>query len=464
MYNLCYAKFTLDFKVNLQTMKITKIYLFYLIIFSILLSTCKKSEDNPIIFEEITDNSNISGIIKDADGIILSGVKVSIGSNSTISDENGKYILTKLVEANSILVTFSKTGYVTTQKISKTKNYKTISLNASLAKIGKNATLSNVGGSIDFNGATVVFPSNAFIDLGGNLVTGDVIINATYFDSKSKEFNNVFPGNFEGIRTDGSTSMIESFGFIDLEIYKGSDKLNLAKGKEAIITIPIPKSISGKAPSTIPLWYYDMKEGTWIEQGSAVKEGDFYIGKVSHFTSWNFDQTVLTSYVEGRVVDKNGFPLTDVKIISVGEDYTGSSFSYSDESGNYKVLVKSDSKAKIYAVKGRAESMGLEVKSLPLKQILNIEDIILNLDNASIYGWYKQDSKFVKEGIQTTFFINENEGWATTNANSVLHSNNGGTDWNKISTFQHSTGNLYFTDRLNGFMVSFNSSQGLFST
>jgi len=65
------------------------------------------------------------------------------------------------------------------------------------------------------------------------------------------------------------------------------NKLQLATGNTATITIPIPSSLLSKAPSSIPLWYFDDTKGAWKQEGVATKQGSNYIGVVSHFSFWN---------------------------------------------------------------------------------------------------------------------------------------------------------------------------------
>ncbi|MCX6145757.1 MAG: carboxypeptidase-like regulatory domain-containing protein, partial [Candidatus Kapabacteria bacterium] len=147
-------------------MKFSKLILTIALIFAITLNSCKK-DDSVIDPVEQVGDSNISGIVKDASGVLLSGVSVSVGTNSTITDANGKYTLIKVAKGDNIKVNYTKMGYVSTQKLTKTVDNKTFYLNASLSLINKTSTISIAGGTIDFNGATVSFPANAFVDSKG---------------------------------------------------------------------------------------------------------------------------------------------------------------------------------------------------------------------------------------------------------------------------------------------------------
>ena len=115
-------------------------------------------------------------------------------------------------------------------------------------------------------------------------------------------FFQTFPGDFQATRTDGSEAFLTSFGVLQVELYSEEGrKLQLAENSEAILTIPVPLSMQQEAPQTIPLWYFDLEEGIWIEDGQAQLQGNTYKGSVSHFTPWNADLPQDWIRIAGRV-------------------------------------------------------------------------------------------------------------------------------------------------------------------
>lgn len=71
----------------------------------------------------------------------------------------------------------------------------------------------------------------------------------------------------------------ESYGFVYATFRNATDlsmELQLAEGKEAEITAPIPYTLQANAPDTMPLWYYDDETGNWMEEGFATKVGNSY--------------------------------------------------------------------------------------------------------------------------------------------------------------------------------------------
>ena len=70
---------------------------------------------------------------------------------------------------------------------------------------------------------------------------------------------------------------------------ENGEPLQIAPDKQATLRVPVPDALLNNAPTTIPLWYFDEEMGLWIEDGLGQLAGNFYEGKVAHFTFWNWD-------------------------------------------------------------------------------------------------------------------------------------------------------------------------------
>jgi hypothetical protein len=93
------------------------------------------------------------------------------------------------------------------------------------------------------------------------------------------------------------------------------EQLQIASGKKANLSMRIPASLTASAPQTLPLWSLKETDGLWREEGSAVKNGNYYEGEVSHFSFWNCDVTNTSIYLEVTVHTAEGpLPFTMVKI------------------------------------------------------------------------------------------------------------------------------------------------------
>lgn len=196
------------------------------------------------------------------------------------------------------------------------------------AASGGNVTLSN--------GLIIALPSAAVITVSsGAAYTGIVNVAAHFIDPTSDEIAMIMPGDLRGINADGSLKRLTSYGMAAVELTGTSGELlQIASGKKATLTMPVPSGITGTAPASIPLWYFDEAKGLWKEEGQAVKTGNSYVGEVSHFSFWNCD--VPANYVQFNCTlhDEAGDPIpyAYVKISVVGSPYNAA-WGVTDSSG-----------------------------------------------------------------------------------------------------------------------------------
>ena len=362
------------------------ISLLSVLIILLIFVSCRK-EDNSVNPNDnpVTKYGNINGKVVTTGGLGLSGVAVSVGTQTAFTDEKGGFILTKIGVGDRVLVNFKSDNYVSTQKVVSVKANRTVDIDASMIQIGKKTTVSGAsGGIVQFGTAKLDFPSNAFTDSKGIMYSGNVQVNATYFDPSADAFLGCFPGEFNGTRTDNSESQIESFGFINVELLNGTEKMQIASGKQVTITVPISAKLLAKAPTTIPLWYYDDTKGKWIEEGSATKTGNTYVGTVKHFSNWNCDMPTQTSYLQGKVVDKNGDPISFARVFSIGADYTGQSSALTADDGTFKVAVKSSSNAKIFAKYHIFSSDTVSYATPATGIIQDIANVVIKVDTMNV--------------------------------------------------------------------------------
>ncbi|TAL67209.1 MAG: DUF1416 domain-containing protein [Bacteroidetes bacterium] len=354
--------------------------LFFISLF--ILFSCVKEESpvNPYSGQK----GDVMGTVTTTNNTALHGSKVSIGELVTYTDDKGRFFLRNAPAGERVLVNFTSDNYASTQKVVTVLPDRTTVVDASMLLVGTTQTIGSSGGAVLFSGAKVEFPANSFIDSKGNSFNGAALVKATFFDPANSAFYGCFPGEFKGVRTDNSETQIESYGFIQVEIMNGSEKLNLAAGKTATITLPISTKQSATAPATIPLWYYDETAGKWREQGTASKVGNNYVGSVSHFSNWNCDQPTQTSYLHGRVVDQSGNPIFFASVFSEGIDYTGSSRVNTDEEGYFKLAVKSASNAKVWASIHIFSSATQNIATPPTGETSEIGDFVITIDSTNI--------------------------------------------------------------------------------
>ena len=116
------------------------------------------------------------------------------------------------------------------------------------------------------------------------------------------------------------------------------ERLQMMNAQTATLTWAIPASLQSAAPATIPLWYFNDSTGRWIEQGTASRLGNSYIGKVSHFSFWNCDAGVGTVNFKVRLKDQHGNPLAYTFVRMVSQSW-GTAGGYTDSSGFVQGLI-----------------------------------------------------------------------------------------------------------------------------
>jgi hypothetical protein len=311
---------------------------FAIIIAALCIFSCQESI-SPRIPPASTQTGNITGKVMTTGNVPVSGVAVKMGTLVTHTNSLGEYLLTGVPVGARILVGFSGDAYAPTQKIAQVVRNRTSIVDAALLPAVRQNLSAAAGGVVQFSGAKVTFPANAVVDSKGNPFNGTAQVKAAYFDPTSALFDGCFPGECTGIRSDNTIVDIESFGFIIVELLNGSEKLQLAAGRTAGISLPIPAAMLASAPSTIPLWYFDETKGSWIEEGAATKTGTAYVGSVKHFTPWNCDKPVYIppTFIQGHVYDKWGSPINNARILAGGPDVSSKfPWAYTDSSGFFK--------------------------------------------------------------------------------------------------------------------------------
>ncbi|MEK6959465.1 MAG: hypothetical protein AABW59_05485, partial [archaeon] len=243
----------------------------------------------------------VSGNAVTTDFMPIEGVEVTVSDLNVITDEYGHYSFA-LDAADQQIISFSKKGFVPTHKLLDTPYNGVFAVDALMFE---EEAFQKVDDSKDINvemsGAGLATGPDSFIVKSDGAKPSSVNISITPFDPTDEIQIKAFPGEFSGTRLDGTTTGLETFGFAKLQVKDDEgNKLDLAPGKTADLKIPIADSEKDSSPDTIPLWYFDENQGTWIERGAATKictdSECYYEGKIDTVASyWNCDQAEETS-------------------------------------------------------------------------------------------------------------------------------------------------------------------------
>jgi len=267
---------------------------------------------------------NVSGTIKDVTGTALEGVRVYHGATETSTDDKGHYTL-ELEVGEKVSITAELENYAQNSRNVAIVEAEAATLDLTLAHIDTTVTFDVLeGANISTKGASVELGASTIVNMDGSVYEGQVTAKVSFNQVTSLAGRNVFPGDYVGIQENGEETNLQSYGFIDVTLEDASaNPLRLADAATAKLTYPKDTNIE-TTPESIPLWYYDVKQGAWIEDGVATYDAatESYSGTVTHFTTWNLDAKFDGAALNGCIEDANGARITDAMLyISMAGNY-----------------------------------------------------------------------------------------------------------------------------------------------
>ncbi len=297
--------------------------------------------------------SSVSGFVTNESDIAVPGAVVTAGGVTVTTDVYGYFSIKNIdVVKTAAVVKVEYPGYFSGIKTYVGVQDKSAFFRIKLIKKTIQGSVSAIaGGDVTLsNGLKISFPGSAFVvALTNTTYSGTVNVAAQWLDPTSKDLSSTMPGNLSGIDASGKLKALETFGMTAVELTGASgEKLQLAPGKKATLTIPLPSNIQGSAPSSIPLWYFDESTGLWKEDGTATKIGTNYIGEVSHFSFWNCDFPLVCIYFSCTLLDQNGMPMafTPVLMSEVNNSWNAR-WGYTDANGYVGGIVPGNSTLKM---------------------------------------------------------------------------------------------------------------------
>lgn len=292
-------------------------------------------------------STSIKGYVYGENNQVIQNALVRLGSMETSTNLNGVFSFNNVQ-------TYSRDTYLTIEKDGHLQGARRIypadnsSINLRIKLLNENVVKvieADMGGTASLdNGATVVLPANAVVKADGTPYNGKIYVGLRHLAPNDPDLYEKIPGDLSGIDKDGNYKVLATYGMLGVELQSNtSEALQIAPGATATLTFPLPEDLSSQAPETIPLWYFDQEQGRWLEEGSAILEGDVYVGQVSHFSFWNCDFPYKPVYLEGSVIDENGAPLNGLlvraKIVSNAASSAGAT---TDAMGLFGGIVPKD--------------------------------------------------------------------------------------------------------------------------
>jgi hypothetical protein len=332
--------------------------------------------------------ATVQGQVLDSqDGQPVAGATVSVQSASAQTDAQGRFTLP--LNTGDLAVKAEKSGYSAGVAAAAGLSGDHAELRVWVQRLGSTQTVDTASAAVltvPGSAARVSLPANGLADAQtGAAFTGNAEARVTPIDPAARPES--MPGSYQARSADGSSTAIESFGALHVELRDPASgrALNLAQGQTATIRIPLA-SRNLNPPATLPLYHLDESTGVWIEEGTATLAGSgadaYYEGTVSHFSYWNADQPADTVYIDGCVRNADGSTPAWANVITTGVDYSGSGWAASNAQGNFHVAVRRGGRAVLIARVGATGSDPLAVG--PLQADTQLSECLVLRDTSGL--------------------------------------------------------------------------------
>lgn len=315
-------------------------------------------------------DGTISGRVVDAlTGAPLANVSVSGGGTAASTGSIGRYVLTGVTPAASVLVTYTRTGYAPQAKATPGMVLadSAMILNVHMVPLGTAvpATFDPTTAQtivLDASAAQIALGANALATAGGAAPSGTVTVQAARLLPQSDL--GALPGSYLA-DAGGGTAPRESWGglyvgFVDA----GGNALQLATGQSATLRIPV-STRSSATPSTLTAHFLDPATGLWEAEGTLTLGGtapsQYYEGAVTRLGTFSAMAAYTTASVTGCVVDPTGSPVPDAVVVVEGIAYTGSTTALTGADGTFTIPANAGVAAFVQASKRTGVSNAVTV-------------------------------------------------------------------------------------------------------
>jgi len=313
----------------------------YLLLTAAFITGCNPNDDAgwnpsaaPVTDEQFAQNfgsevqRDFIGQVIDVNKNPIQNATVKIGSATVQTDANGVFIINAAtVHEKFAYITAAKAGFIDgSRSLVPTIGKNNISIML-LPSTPVATIVSGTPAAVDLPNGTKIDFDGAFEDANGNAYSGDVSVSVFHLESSDVNIGALMPGMLYAKSESGQAVGLQTFGMLHAELRgSGGQKLQIASGHTAEITMKIDEAQLATAPATIPLWHFDEANGYWKQEGSATKQGNQYVGTVSHFSWWNCDALFEVITLGVFVKNEAGIGLNNVEVTIVSGDTIASAY------------------------------------------------------------------------------------------------------------------------------------------
>lgn len=212
----------------------------------------------------------------------------------------------------------------------------------------------------------------------------------------AQEIRNM-PGDLATV-VNNNRAPLESFGAMVVDMRDSSGaKVELSTNRNANIRIPL--MTRGLAPATIPLYYFDVKLGYWLQDGTRIltlqkdeQGNEFYTGTSTTLNTVNADIPYSTTNVFGCLADATG---ANAQILLEGKNYSGYTLATTNAQGLFTIAAKQNATVLISGQAGQLRSNTFEqqvsTSNLTLNDCLVLADRSQNVTVRLSWGQKPED-------------------------------------------------------------------------
>lgn len=274
-----------------------------------------------------------AGRIIDENGAPVIGAQVQAGTETVTTDDNGVFRTKKVrLPDNNAILKITKNGYFNFSRAYFVEDEALQTVTIQLLRKVLVGSINNAsGGTVNVpGGPTLKFPANS-VD-----VSGSIQVFARYLNPTDPLLNLFMPGDLRAIAAGGGDQTLATFGMVAVELEGSAGPAQIASGMEVELTMPIVAGQSAQAPAEIALWHFDTDQARWIEEGTAQKTGNTYVGKVKHFSFWNCDVGLPLVQLSGTIyVGDEQHPLANATVILTTTASLWPGYGYTDANGHF---------------------------------------------------------------------------------------------------------------------------------
>ena len=375
-------------------------------------------------------NGIIDGSVVNTENTPIEGVRVHLinaqdlvgGDRDATTDIDGATTLDNMPTGVEFVLKLTKAGYADrfVRTMIPTGASDAAVFTATMTERAPARTLNSAenGGNVTgTDGTAIELPAGALVDGSGNPVSGSIDVSLTPVDVSDIGARDAFPGSFAATDENGDGGLLLSFGVAEYYLSQGGERLQLAPGKQAVLTVPVyideySDGTPVNAGDPIPLWSLDETSGQWIQEGmgTVVADGNSPTGLgfemvVGHLSWYNCDafRAPYRPIPHCEIAPGSGLPaLEDTETCVISGNTVGdgpySSSSMNIRGGNSRaLLVPGDVDYQLVAaarngtVTGQATIRGARGDTQDVTIVLDVgtgdgETITLPYDEESILG------------------------------------------------------------------------------